>query len=126
MSFSSGAEDVRKELLRLSASRCRELFKKIVDDTPIDTGKASGNWQTSTSEPTAVIERLGKEAARSEIDSVISDDYFVRNKQVYFFNNLDYAFGLEYGNPHYTNPAAPFSMQAPSGMVRINIKNFTV
>jgi len=126
MSFSSGAEDVRKELLRLSASRCRELFKKIVDDTPIDTGKASGNWQTSTSEPTAVIERLGKEAARSEIDSVISDDYFVRNKQVYFFNNLDYAFGLEYGNPSYTNPAAPFSMQAPSGMVRINIKNFTV
>jgi hypothetical protein len=54
------------------------------------------------------------------------DNYFLKNKVVYFFNNVDYAYGLEYGNPSYTSPAAPFSMQAPNGMVRVNIKNFTI
>ena len=58
--------------------------------------------------------------------SVLTKDYFAKNKIVYFYNNVDYAIGLEYGNPLYTNPAAPFSAQAPAGMLRINVKDAIV
>ena len=126
MSFSSGAENIKKDILRISSTRCKDLFNKIVDDTPLDTGYASGNWQTSSSGSSSTVDRRGKDAAKSEIESVITDNYFLKNKAVYFFNNVDYAYGLEYGNPSYTSHAAPFSMQAPNGMVRVNIKNFTI
>ncbi|MFW9604639.1 MAG: hypothetical protein ACMV0F_06790, partial [Trichlorobacter sp.] len=87
---------------------------------------ASGNWRTAPSPPTAEIQRNGKEAAIQEVNSVLNKDYFASNRLVYFYNNVDYVSGLEYGNPAYTNPAAPFSAQAPAGMVRINIKDALV
>lgn len=120
------AEEVRDNILTESSSRCISLFTKIVEGTPIDTGLASGNWRTSNSEQTLPIQRFGKEAAISEIKSVLQKDYFAKNKTVYFTNNLHYSYGLEFGNPAYTNPAAPFSMQAPAGMVRVNVKNYLV
>ena len=116
------AQVVREDILESSSKACVSLFTKIINTTPIDTGHAAGNWRTGASPPTSEIERNGRAAAIQEVNSVLSSNYFAANKLVYFYNNVDYAHGLEYGNPAYTNPAAPFSAQAPAGMVRINIK----
>ena len=120
------AETVRQEILDSSSQACTSLFTKVISGTPVDSGHAAGNWRTSPSPPTAEIQRNGKDAAIQEVMSVLTRDYFAKNKIVYFYNNVDYAIGLEYGNPLYTNPAAPFSAQAPAGMLRINVKGAIV
>lgn len=120
------ADETRDKILTESSSRTIGLLTAIIANTPLDTGLAAGNWRTSTSEQALPIQRFGKDAAISEVKSVLHKGYFAKNKAVYFTNNLAYAHGLEFGNPTYTNPAAPFSMQAPAGMVRVNIKNYLV
>lgn len=120
------AADTKDKILTETSSRAASLFTSIIETTPVDTGLASGNWRTSNTEQILPIQRYGKEAAISEVKSVLQKDFFLRNKAVYFTNNLDYSYGLEFGNPLYTNPAAPFSMKAPAGMVRVNIKNYLV
>lgn len=120
------ALSVREDILQSSSNACVSLFTKIINGTPIDSGHASGNWRTAPSPPMAEIQRKGKDAAIQEVNSVLSKTYFANNRLVYFYNNVDYVSGLEYGNPAYTNPAAPFSAQAPAGMVRINIKDALV
>lgn len=119
-------ERVREDSSKVFANRCRQLFTTVINMTPKDEGKASGNWQTRPTSISKEVNRHGKEAAIAEVDAVLTDDYFKKNKRVYFINNTFHAWGLEYGNPTYTNPAAPFSSQAPNGMLRINVKNFYV
>ena len=119
-------EQVRDESSKAFANRCRQLFTAVINTTPIDEGEASGNWQTRLTSTSKEVNRHGKEAAIAEVNAVLTDDYFKKNKRVYFINNTFHAWGLEYGNPTYTNPAAPFSSQAPNGMLRINVKNFYV
>lgn len=119
-------ERVREDSSKVFANRCRQLFTTVINMTPIDEGEAAGNWQTRPTSTSKEVSRYGKEAAIAEVNAVLTDDYFKKNNRVYFINNTFHAWGLEYGNPTYTNPAAPFSSQAPNGMLRINVKNFYV
>lgn len=89
-----------------------ELAKKVVEKTPVDTGRARANWQfgdgamisgtldetDKTGDPTK--DRLEEEILRSRVGGV-----------TYIQNNLPYALRLEYG----------WSKQAPSGMVRTSM-----
>lgn len=87
-----------------------ELFGSVILDTPVDTGRARGNWQTTNNAPaqgeTKGLDPSGARAlARLEAEIVRFD------KTIYLSNNLPYAGALEYG----------YSDQAPAGMVRKNI-----
>lgn len=86
-----------------------ELFSAVVNDTPVDEGRAQGNWQTSTSNPVeGVIDRMGPTAAIEEIERVVAASF---EEDVYLTNNLPYIEPLEFGH----------SDQAPAGMVRKNM-----
>lgn len=85
-----------------------DLFSAIIVDTPVDTGRAQGNWQTTAEEPAhGTIERFGEAESIAEIDQNISGPDGV----TYMANNLPYIEPLEYGH----------SGQAPEGMVRKNV-----
>lgn len=91
-----------------------ELFRRIILRTPVDTGRARGNWQiTINAPPTEILEREGK-----QFESVINAELGKLNSipmysTVYITNNLDYIYYLEYDRR---------SPKSPDGMVEISLK----
>lgn len=102
-----------------------ELFGSIIKDTPVDTGRARGNWQTSIGSPqTDQLLDPDPDDATAELASAVYN--FGGDKTIYLANNLPYAWKLEYGG-YGTGPGATerttrdgYSVQAPYGMVRKN------
>ena len=87
-----------------------EIFSAIIGDTPVDTGRARGNWQTSQDTPAGgEVGRVQKEKtgpATQEAETALLTGFGL----FWLSNNLPYAERLEYG----------WSKQAPNGMVRKN------
>lgn len=89
-----------------------ELFRSVIVKTPVDTGRARGNWQCSVGVLPAGVK---PDATDSTGAQAISAAATVVNKTptgniVYLANNLPYIRRLEYG----------YSKQAPGGMVRVS------
>lgn len=113
MSFSA---DLRRVSTKLGTSLDQtrravivELYGSVILDTPVDTGRARGNWQTSVGQPVGgVIARddKGGSAATAQVSSNLGK----LGDTVFMSNNLPYIEGLEEGD----------SKQAPAGMVRKN------
>jgi hypothetical protein len=90
---------------------CLEILKSVAMMTPVDTGRARGNWQVSSDTPKRnVIERDSK--SWSSVVSQEMGNFGKLGDTVYMTNNLPYIYGLEYGQR---------SEQAPSGMVRVTL-----
>lgn len=90
-----------------------ELFKSIILDTPVDTGLARGNWQTTTGSPASgSLERTDPSGAQAIAEAIANMG--TAQDTTYLTNNLPYIEALEYGH----------SQQAPNGMVRKNIARF--
>lgn len=105
------------------------LGTNIIERTPIDTGRAKGNWMsaygsadTSTSETRMQNEALQGLHAKFTVAEV------GRNSSIFITNSLPYINHLEYGL--YPNPSKGsktengFSKQAPAGMVRVSVAEF--
>ena len=103
-----------------------ELYGSIIKDTPADTGRARGNWQTSIGAPkSGELTRTDDAGALSEMNDEVGR--FKGDGTMYLANNLPYIWKLEYGG-YGTGPGATekttrdgFSIQAPYGMVRKNV-----
>lgn len=88
-----------------------ELFGSVIKDTPVDTGRARGNWQTTIGAPaTDEVDRNGSAPALSEASAETSK--FSAGKVIFLSNNLPYIYRLEFDG---------WSNQAPAGMARRNI-----
>lgn len=88
-----------------------ELFGSIIRDTPVDTGRARGNWQTSIGTPKEdEIDRIGPGPALAEAASETAK--FGMGKLVWLSNNMPYIYRLEF---------LGWSNQAPSGFARKNV-----
>lgn len=85
-----------------------ELLSSVVLDTPVDTGRARGNWQVTENTPAlGTTERLTKSgnAVLRDINASIGQDV------TWMSNNLPYIERLENG----------YSKKSPAGMVRKNV-----
>ena len=86
-----------------------ELFGSVIKDTPVDTGRAKGNWQTTIGTPASgTTDRLGEAEALAEVSQEAAS--FGAGKVIYLSNGLPYILRLEYG----------WSKQQPGGMARRN------
>ena len=90
-------------------------FGAIIRGTPVDTGRARGNWQCSLGSPvTNEIDRLDPNGSGA-VSEVIAT---VKIGEVnYLSNNVPYIRRLEYEG---------HSKQAPNGMVRIALARFGI
>lgn len=117
-----------------------EIFSRVIMRTPVDTGRARGNWiasynrfEQSTSD---FRDKSGKGSVAVMKGQVMS---FPIGGTVWLTNSLPYAVVLEYGL--YPNPpkigskkrgeteprvhtVGGYSMQAPQGMVRKTVLEF--
>lgn len=81
-----------------------ELGTAIINNTPVDEGRAKGNWQTSTGAPkTGELDRTGDSASISELQQNAGGAGSV----TYISNNLPYIYRLEQG---WSDQAAPYAM----------------
>jgi hypothetical protein len=105
-SFTSKATAAHDKITRAATL---ELFSGVIKDTPVDTGRARGNWQTTVGTPAAgELERDGAGPALAEVNANTPPG---AGQVTLLTNNLPYIETLERGS----------STQAPEGMVRKNI-----
>lgn len=119
MSFAGDLSRWRVKVAGLSDDVVRgveiALFSAVILDTPVDTGRARGNWQATTQTPaTDMLERLdpGGSAAIGAMTGLVQS--LRGGRLTWLANNLPYAERLEFGH----------SKQAPAGMVRKNVARF--
>lgn len=85
------------------------LFDMTVFRTPVDTGRARGNWICTLNEPSrGSMENSDETTSLNEIRSVVANSKVT--DAVWLSNNLEYISALEYG----------WSAQAPNGMMRLS------
>jgi hypothetical protein len=103
--FVSGTE---KKVERTVRAVKLELFRSVILDTPVDTGRARGNWQATLDSP--ATEETENESMSVALAGVAANLGKV-NDVSFLANNLPYIEELEDGS----------SKQAPAGMVRRNM-----
>ena len=88
------------------------LFKSVIMDTPVDTGRLRGSWQVSLGAPSAANpERFDKRGTLT-LATILPNIGGV-NDTVYLTSNLPYAFGIEF--------LGKSKEKAPQGMIRRNV-----
>lgn len=97
-------KDLMKKILNVSKATATQVFKDIVINTPVDTGRAQRNWHASTGTPSQSIDGDTGDIEQ-EINAMRLED------TVYLANNLPYIEPLEQGH----------SQQQPSGWVRSTV-----
>jgi hypothetical protein len=90
-----------------------ELFNRVIQKSPVDTGRFRANWNCSIGSPdlstSQAIDPSGSGAISKATSTVVS--YTLNGQSVFLTNNLPYADRLENG----------WSKQAPNGMVRLSM-----
>jgi hypothetical protein len=105
-----------------------EVFRRIILKTPVDTGRARGNWLCTIAAPAAAMaqgegwfqgsadaggyDKSGRAAIEEAANQVMA--WNPKDVAIFLTNNLPYIEALENGH----------SSQAPAGMVAITIAEF--
>lgn len=119
MSFASqmktACERIEKKLFAYRRAVIKRLFTRIVEATPVDTGKARDNWFPSIGAPVEsdYNEVAGKRVTLSRISDVVNK--LEGGETVFIRNNRPYIVALEHG----------WSNQAPAGMMSLEVARFS-
>lgn len=95
---------------KIARTATLELFSGVIKATPVDTGRARGNWQTTVGTPAkGRLEREDKSGSEAIAEVEVKTPEGA-GQVTMLTNNLPYIDELEFGS----------SQQAPQGMVRTN------
>lgn len=112
--FARESEDRNRQILRATAL---EVFRRIVQRSPVDTGRFKGNWIISDSE-ISYREGMGPRFDAKGALALTAGQVQIKarpdDRPYLIANGLPYGPRLEYG----------WSKQAPAGMVRITAVEF--
>nr|BDD43784.1 hypothetical protein 4 [Spirochaetaceae bacterium] len=110
------ADKTERKLLIIPRKTALELFRRVVMRTPVDTGRARGNWQANVGSPAVGVVEATDTGGGSTIMDIAKEveSWDVENVAIYLVNNLPYIVPLEDG----------WSDQAPAGMVKISLAEF--
>jgi len=92
-----------------------DVFSNVVLKTPVDKGRARGNWQPSIGGVMGgTVEQLDPSGAATIASIQAMTAQFGIGEVMYLANNLPYIKRLEEG----------YSQQAPAGMVALTVQSF--
>jgi len=121
VSFESDWQKISEKLDKTLSQGIRatlfEVGAAIIKDTPADTGRARGNWQSSVnSGATGELSRKQKGKRSGAATTELSQEVNVAIGNIFYLtNNVPYIRRLEYGYS---------KKKAPDGMVRKNLQHF--
>lgn len=109
------AEKTNRNINQVRRGVALDLFTQIIQRTPVDTGRARSNWQTTINTPASgnlsSFDRNGSNALSQAARIAATAD---GDDTIWLVNNLPYIIRLEYG----------YSDQAPQGMLRLSVQQF--
>lgn len=114
------ATKIRGDLNKFYRQVCLEVLKRIVLRTPVDTGRARGNWQLEIGRSASGV--LSVEGSRGSMVDLAISSGITKLAQIPAFslvhitNNVEYLYYLEYDRR---------SPQHPEGMVEITLTEMT-
>lgn len=125
LDLSKYAEKQKVEIKEVRRAFAFALYSSIVEKTPVDTGRARGNWNISVGSP----DESTSNSTGTKFSSPKSLPEPNGDESIFITNNLPYITKLEYGG--YPDPpkkdggktAGGFSKQAPNGMVGVTLAN---
>ena len=107
---------------------CLDMFRRVVMKTPVDTGRARGNWMVGVNH---IPMSAGMGIDSAPMGRIINDVQTAKfGDRVALANSVAYIGKLEYGG--FPDPpkksggktSGGFSTQAPNGMVRTTIEEY--
>lgn len=109
------------------------LFKEVIKKTPVDSGRAKGNWFITENAPSSRVDTETDKSGRGQIDGKKLKELQGVTANIgldFLTNNLPYIGKLEFGG--YTQgqystsktTSSGYSSQAPFGMVRLTLRQF--
>lgn len=98
-----------------------ELFRSVIEKSPVDTGRFRANWNVAIGTPDLSTSEETDNSARGEpsvqnMQNVVLNSKFM-DQSIFLTNSLPYALRLEEGWSQ---------TQAPNGMVRLSIIEFNM
>lgn len=103
-----------EEFLKLTRAVNLQALRGLVLRTPVDTGRARGNWQTTVRQPAAgEVERADKGGGEAVADGANLVSRLELFEDTWLTNNVPYILALEDGS----------SQQAPSGMLAATMES---
>lgn len=111
------------KIQKIMKTAAMELFKSVIMMTPVDTGRAKGNWQCTMTRPANGIidsEQSEEVTIAKMVETTLKSS--IKNG-IFLTNNLPYIQKLEYGG-YGDGPKTQkgYSKQAPAGMVRVSLE----
>lgn len=116
ISLEKAATKIRGDMNKFYKQVCMEVLKRIVLRTPVQTGRARGNWQLEIGRPASGI--LDVEGSKGEMTDLSVNSGISKLRDippfsiVHVTNNVEYLFYLEYDRR---------SPQHPEGMVEVTL-----
>lgn len=110
-SFSQAGDNLEKEFNNAIVKVAFDIDRRIVNRTPVDTGRAKGNWIASVGTPDKRQLKVGEQDSISQAKSVLSGLKIV--DKIIIQNNLPYIQRLNNG----------WSLQAPPGYIQAEIQS---
>ena len=114
------ATKIRGDFKKFHKQVCLEVLKRIVLRTPVDTGRARGNWQVEIGRAASGV--LSVEGSQGVVASFAMGQGISKLADIPAFsivhitNNLEYIYYLEYDKR---------SEQHPEGMVEVTLTELT-
>jgi hypothetical protein len=131
---------INKRMLLVYKAIVLETHKRIVMRTPVDTGRARGNWMIDTKNTDEVSLDTDKSGSKTVKKGKSFADKLTMDDKTWIINNVHYIGILENGG--YPNPpkkgswvkgkgyviksSGGFSKQAPHGMVKVTMAEMKV
>jgi len=108
--FGEQSEETFEKVFRKIAL---DIDSSVILGTPVDTGRARGNWFTTIGNPSSAVSAGGSAGkAMGQLNAAVAQ--LKLGDTIWMANNLPYINRLENG----------WSKQAPAGMVAINVARF--
>jgi hypothetical protein len=105
-------DEVEDKIVQITRMIGLEVLKRVILKTPVDTGRARGNWFVAIGSPSSAANGNPDKPGQTTIDAgsaVITG--LTEAQAVWITNNLPYIGRLENG----------YSQQAPAGMVAVTM-----
>lgn len=114
-SVDEAAEKLNQRMNKLVRGTLIGMTSKIIERSPVDTGRFRANWQLSIGHPAVTdVSSNDKSGARAKRNAAQTINTTKIGRVFYLTNNLPYAEMLEFG----------WSKQAPYGMVRRTLAEY--
>lgn len=105
------AQKSNRSIERIVRETELELYRSVIYDTPVDTGRLRDNWFLSHGvESTEATDDAGRNALAAVETGLVAMPF---PRKSYLTNNLPYAIPIEEGHS---------TVKAPQGMVRKNVR----